>query len=79
MTVWLLDILVGAAGGVLAGLVMDRWHCCSTWGLAWQLPVGAFSPCVDATSAFASQPWCNATLPHAQRIADMIGRMSRAE
>ena len=44
-----------------------------------KLPVGAFSPCVDPASAFYTMPWCNQSLAHAQRVQDMIGRMTRAE
>lgn len=34
------------------------------------------NPCSLATPPFAAQPWCNATLPMAARIRDMIGRMT---
>ena len=33
------------------------------------------NPCLDSTQPYAKQPWCNATLPIATRVADMVSRM----
>lgn len=37
------------------------------------------NPCLNKTGAFASQPWCDASLPMDERVKDMISRLSLAE
>merc|ERR1719201_33115 len=42
-------------------------------------PPGQFSLCAVNTSEFSKQPWCDPTLSHEARVADMIGRMTTEE
>lgn len=35
--------------------------------------------CLDKAGKFAAMPWCDATKPIDDRVADMVGRMSVAE
>ena len=42
-------------------------------------PPRLVNPCANKTSPFASQPWCDATLPIDARVADMVSRMTIAE
>ena len=37
------------------------------------------NPCLDKTSKFASQPWCDHTLPLDARVADMVSRLTLDE
>ena len=37
------------------------------------------NPCLNKTSPFAGQPWCDPTLPMDERVADMVGRLTLAE
>ena len=37
------------------------------------------NPCANASSIYAKQPWCDATLPIDVRVDDMVGRMTLAE
>ena len=37
------------------------------------------NPCTAGTGPFASQPWCNASLPLSVRLDDMVKRMSISE
>ena len=42
-------------------------------------PPMLINPCLNASSGQAARPWCNATLPVATRVANMISYMSVAE
>ena len=37
------------------------------------------NPCLNKTLPFASQPWCDPTLPMDERVADMVGRLTLKE
>ena len=37
------------------------------------------NPCVDAAGPWASQPWCDHTLGQADRVSDMLSRMTLTE
>jgi len=42
-------------------------------------PVRLNNPCLNTSSKYAKQPWCNAELPIDARVKDMISRLSVAE
>ena len=40
---------------------------------------GLNNPCLDTTSPYHTQPWCNQSLSIDARVADMVGRMAISE
>ena len=37
------------------------------------------NPCINASNTFSKQKWCDASVPIADRVADMVSRMTIAE